>query len=35
MSEKMQEKIKKLFALAGSGNEHEAELAMERAAALM
>lgn len=33
--EKIEDRIKKLLQLAGSGNEHEANLAMERAAALM
>lgn len=35
MSEKIEAKIKKLFKLAASSNEHEAQLAMERAAELM
>lgn len=33
--EKIEDRIKKLLKLAGSGNEHEANLAMERAAGLM
>ena len=34
-NEKLIDRIKKLYALAGSANEHEASLAMERAADLM
>jgi hypothetical protein len=35
MTEEIKEKIRKLLALAGSSNEHEAKLALDRAIALM